>query len=365
MRHLGLDLLRFLAVFLVMFRHLPGGVGRTEALAVLIQGGWIGVDVFFVLSGFLISGLLFREHQKSGRLDLVQFLIRRGFKIYPPFWVMLAVTLVLMAALEPRIPSRGLLGEILFLQNYLGGLNGHTWSLAVEEHFYLGLAALFALSTRWSPRRPFAVVPWAFAAVAALALAARILTPRGPQAFLCPGYHCYTHLRMDSLLFGVLLSWAHHYGDLERWRKRVGTGVWTTLGCLLLLPAFLHPIETSWGMSVYGVIGLYLGSGCLILAALTLADSDGRLLRLCGALGAASYSVYLWHVPVARWLMPALEPLPGMASGPLLLLAYVFLCFGIGWIMNRLVEQPSLRLRDRLFPRKATSLPQDNRTAAG
>ncbi|MDP2959028.1 MAG: acyltransferase family protein, partial [Longimicrobiales bacterium] len=122
MRNLGLDLLRLLAVSLVMFRHLPGDVGRTAELAILFRGGWIGVDLFFVLSGFLISGLLFREHQKTGRLDVVHFLIRRGFKIYPAFWALLAVTIVILTVVEPKIPGRALAGEIFFLQNYLGGL---------------------------------------------------------------------------------------------------------------------------------------------------------------------------------------------------------------------------------------------------
>jgi len=121
MRNLGLDLLRLLAVSLVMFRHLPGDVGRTAELAILFRGGWIGVDLFFVLSGFLISGLLFREHQKTGRLDVVHFLIRRGFKIYPVFWAMLAVTIMVLAILKQPIPGRALAGETSSSRTTWGG----------------------------------------------------------------------------------------------------------------------------------------------------------------------------------------------------------------------------------------------------
>jgi len=286
MRNLGLDLLRFLAVFLVIFRHLPGGIGRTEALAVLFRGGWIGVDLFFVLSGFLISGLLFREHQKTGKLQVAHFLIRRGFKIYPPFWILLAVTVVALAIRRSPTPTRGLVGEILFLENYLGGLLNHTWSLAVEEHFYFGLAGLFALTSRLNPQKPFAVVPWAFAAVAVACLARRLVLHMEPQPIPCPGYHCYTHSRIDSLLFGVLLARAYHYADLRRRIGQLRSGVLVLAGCALYAPAFLYPLETTWQMSVFGYASLYVGSGCLVLAAVRLQQSRSVLLRAGGALGA-------------------------------------------------------------------------------
>src|SRR2546421_10087759 len=94
-----IDILRAFAVLLVLGRHMEPC--PPEASAILHQfttiwheGGWIGVDLFFVLSGFLVSGLLFREYEKYQELRIGRFLIRRGFKIYPPFWLLIGATVI-------------------------------------------------------------------------------------------------------------------------------------------------------------------------------------------------------------------------------------------------------------------------------
>src|SRR5579862_1648506 len=101
-RSQGLDVLRAAAVGLVLCRHLPAADGSAGLLRTvvdgLIRGGWTGVDLFFVISGFLVSGLLFREYQASGRIDGTRFLIRRGFRIYPSFWLFIGTTLCYMLA---------------------------------------------------------------------------------------------------------------------------------------------------------------------------------------------------------------------------------------------------------------------------
>lgn len=186
-----------------------------------IQIGWAGVDLFFVLSGFLVSGLLFTEYQERGSLDIVRFLIRRGLKIYPGFYFMIGATVVatvmtglFKAAMIPRIAA-----EILYLQNYVRGLWNHTWSLAIEEHFYVLLAVgLFVLVRRppseWNddPFRRF--LPLAIFIVFAIA-AGRLLTPyaapltgRYVDATVLP---LGTHLRIDTLGVGVIASYLYHY----------------------------------------------------------------------------------------------------------------------------------------------------------
>lgn len=101
-----IDILRAVAVLLVLGRHLtpcPEGFSHFlhHVTRIWNQGGWIGVDLFFVLSGFLVSGLLFREHEKFHELHIGHFLIRRGFKIYPPFWLLIGAT-VLVAGIASR-----------------------------------------------------------------------------------------------------------------------------------------------------------------------------------------------------------------------------------------------------------------------
>src|SRR5688572_30062087 len=118
MRLLSIDILRGLAIILVLFRHF----GIVEVLGKI---GWSGVDLFFVISGFLVSGLLFREFQSTGEIKPMRFLIRRGFKIYPPFYFFLAFTvakafLVFLSGIEGNkgFNLKALLAEIFFVQNY-------------------------------------------------------------------------------------------------------------------------------------------------------------------------------------------------------------------------------------------------------
>ena len=118
-----------------------------------------GVDLFFVLSGFLISRLLFAEYKSTRALSLKRFWIRRGFKIYPAFYAFLIVTTVFVLA--ERFPMKLFFGEIFFLQNYLPHIFTHTWSLAVEEHFYIALPLLLLLLIRLSlnSENPFRALP--------------------------------------------------------------------------------------------------------------------------------------------------------------------------------------------------------------
>src|SRR5688572_8009182 len=134
----SVDLLRGIAVLLVICRHWNIAEPITRA-------GWMGVDLFFVISGFLISGLLFSELEKGGKPDLWRFFVRRGFKIYPLFFLLVLFTWLVVNYYTPSPALRPYLQELLFVQNYLGGIYPHTWSLAVEEHFYLLLMLCFAL----------------------------------------------------------------------------------------------------------------------------------------------------------------------------------------------------------------------------
>src|SRR6266704_4580413 len=130
-RNHSLDVLRGGAILLVIGFHLdPFGVWR---------GGFVGVDLFFVLSGFLISGLLFRDFTNHGQIQLIGFWLRRAFKILPPLYIFLALMAVLMLAFH-LYPGAKFLAAVFFFSNYLADPNqagvfvGHTWSLAIEEH---------------------------------------------------------------------------------------------------------------------------------------------------------------------------------------------------------------------------------------
>lgn len=132
-----LDFLRGIAIILVLIRH--SYINRF-----LVNMGWIGVDLFFVLSGYLVSGLLFKEYKRFGEINIKLFLIRRGLKIYPIFYIT-AIPYIFIKILSNKFSLSHLLGDLFFLQNYvsnLGYLYPAGWSLAIEEHFYLGIAGI-------------------------------------------------------------------------------------------------------------------------------------------------------------------------------------------------------------------------------
>ncbi len=350
MRNIGLDLLRFFAVFLVLGRHLHLPADASPILETWKRGGWVGVDLFFVLSGFLVSSLLFKEHLRTGSIDIWRFLVRRGFKIYPAFWCMLTFTLTIQNMQGTPPPRAALLGELLFLQNSLGGIWPHTWSLAVEEHFYLGIALLFTLAMAVRKNTSFSWIPIVFAMIAIVCLAARVATVTVYPVYLHQTYCAGTHLRVDSLFFGVLLSYLYHFHELERRLSKLPTWLLVGFGALLFVPAFCFTLEETKWLPVAWVIPLYVGSGAILLAALRLPASDNFTVRVLAGLGTASYSVYLWHLPVGEWGFTFLARVTGWDNFAFYFFNYIVGSFVVGWLFSLAIEYPTLRLRNVLFP---------------
>ena len=142
MRNPGLDILRCIAVLLVIFRH-------SSLNNILQHFGWLGVDLFFVLSGFLVSGLLFVEYKNYQVVDIKRFLIRRSFKVFPPFYFFVLTTVIFNFLYNnTNYDVSELLHEVFYLQSYLPNIWQHTWSLAVEEHFYFSLAFIVFVFSR-------------------------------------------------------------------------------------------------------------------------------------------------------------------------------------------------------------------------
>lgn len=361
-RLVPLDVLRAVAVLLVLGRHMPlpasagdGAVSWAEtALRIWQRGGWIGVDVFFVLSGFLVSGLLFREYRQHGRLRVKRFLIRRGFKIYPAFYLMIAWTVVYLLARggRPRLPA--LLCEVFFVQNYGPGLWAHTWSLAVEEHFYFGLAGLFVYLFRRGGAEPLAVVPRIAAGLMAGCLLLRLL-----NAKLFPHYLHQTHLfptalRIDALFFGVLLAYGYHFHGpaFQAYCRRYRLAL-LLAGVALLLPPFIWALGSTMFLHTVGLSLLSLGSGMILCGLMAGTLAHGPTARAIARVGAYSYSIYLWHLPVTDLIRRSVPPWGGgWVNVPLCLVASLV----VGIVLARLVEIPALRLRDRLYPSSSGAL---------
>ncbi|CAN5333692.1 acyltransferase [soil metagenome] len=362
-----LDLLRAIAVLLVMGNHLTICPPETNLYINKItefwsRGGWVGVDLFFVLSGFLVSGLLFREYQKEGSLDIKRFLIRRGFKIYPAFWVLIALTCFAGLFTDIHFYRLGFYGELLFLQNYVGNLWGHTWTLAVEEHFYIGLCVLFYFLLRGKKvvnKSPFTNIPWIFAVVAVVCLTMRLLTeiyePFQYERNIEP-----THLRIDSLFFGVLISYLWHFKGLSENEFLNRNKSWIGIaGVALLLQAFLFDVSLHAWVGIIGLSMFYLGSGLLLLYFLKTDFSRIPFAKTIAYVGTFSYSIYLWNLPVHNWLTRVAPRLLENGDWIYYFGIYFVGTFIIGIGMAILVEYPFLKLRNKYFPTLSPPLVPD------
>ncbi len=353
-RLVGLDVLRGAAILLVLGHHPPGWGAAVEgypALRVWWRVGWAGVDLFFVLSGFLVGRLLFSEIKRTGTLGVRRFLARRAWKIWPPYLAFLCV-IAAMLAWEGR-DLGALLPNLVHVQNYSDAAQnggwGHTWSLAVEEHFYLVLPLLLLLLRDRMERLPLVV-----GVVAAACLAGRIATVAAIPHQVAWVHLWPTHLRIDSLMAGVLLAWLVTFrydlvARLRPWRHAL-----PVVAAPCFLPALLYPIHTSVFQTTLGLSLLWVGSGCLVLWCYF--AEGGPLLRSRPArwlawVGAASYGIYLWHLPWSHRIIEALGhhvPL----SVPAQVALFVGLAIALGWLMTLAVERPALALRERLAPRR-------------
>lgn len=355
-RLVALDALRAIAVLLVLGRHvIDPDTGMPDALARVLDAwhefGWFGVDLFFVLSGFLVSGLLFHEYQKYGEIQPLRFLGRRGLKIYPGFYVLFLFTIVW----QGRAASISqYVSEAVFTQNYFGHVWNHTWSLAVEEHFYIGLVVLLFFTTRRrSGPDPFRWLPAFTLAVAITVLALRTLRYlRAPGGMLL----LPTHLRIDALLFGVLLSyaWSFHRSWIEafveRWRWLIAGG-----SLALLIPSLAIPVKDSFVVNTIGLTMNYVGFGGIVLLAVMLGERARAFNTVASPLarmGFYSYSIYLWHMPVSHMCKTYVTPRLG---NPASVAIYFVAAIVVGIAAAKLIEVPVLKLRDRWLPSRVAS----------
>ena len=314
--------------------------------------GGLGVDLFFVLSGFLVSGLLFAEYRKYGEISIKRFYLRRAWKIYPAFYFLLTFTyLYQLLVIGQKMRDRPLFTELLFIQSYQAGFWNHTWTLAVEEHFYVLLPLLLLFLTRRNrgAQDPFRAVPYLVAATSLLLLGIRAANfwVRSDYSYLT---HVFpSHLRMDALFFGVAIGYAYHFHSdwfirtFRPWRYAL-----TLLGVGLFLAFAFIGLPSSFYIHTFGFTQNYLGAAALLVGTLMCQIPKNRLTVALAALGSYSYSIYLWHMAIYYWATPHLRD--AGVSWQLRTAIYMAGAFVIGIAMAKLLELPVLRLRDRMFP---------------
>jgi peptidoglycan/LPS O-acetylase OafA/YrhL len=269
-------------------------------------GGLIGVDVFFVLSGFLITSILRAELDQTGDLSLGRFYWRRALRLWPPLLLMLAAYAIVAPVL---FPDANVLPDVTLAALYLSDYAmafwvtpleiSHTWSLAVEEHFYL-IWPLVILATARMRKRRLAVL---------LATGFVIATMwRVADTFIGVDWN-RTYYRFDTRLSGLILG---GLVAVMPWRPSERQATWIGRVSVIVLAVSLFTLRSRTPAPLlWGGLFVDLAAAGLILSLVSgHATQFGRMLSgpWLVYLGTISYSVYLWHYPIARVLRDQLDP---------------------------------------------------------
>jgi peptidoglycan/LPS O-acetylase OafA/YrhL len=339
-----LDGVRGIAVLAVMAFHFSGPFGSAfpyEWLMKLVSTGWAGVDLFFVLSGFLITRILLNTR---GRQHFFRnFYARRALRILPVyvlvvggfFWIALP-----FAHVHGKITQLSLHEQAwywLFLENWRVGLNyndgaeiPHLWSVAVEEQFYL----MWSLMVAWFGDRHFVRLT---TALIFIFLVLRLVLWQIGTAALFIRQNTFT--RMDGLMIGALLAASPRMRTLAARYAPIAFPA----GCALLLCfSALTPVLFFTNA---------LAFGCLVARA---SEGGFSVLRwhVLRSFGKYSYAIYMFHYIVISLLARLRDPFQSRWYGLLILITAVSLSYGMAWLSWQFLEQPVLRLK-RLFPQES------------
>jgi peptidoglycan/LPS O-acetylase OafA/YrhL len=383
-RHLPfLDGVRAVSIAMVMAWHARGPA--TSHYAQLFEV-WIGVDAFFVVSGFLITSLLVQERQDTGAFSLRDFYARRVLRIFPAYAVFLGAVLlyygrpalraVAMAAVYLNNYDHGL--DWGFYSSYPGGLHaiGPTWSLCIEEQFYLVWPLTLSLIGHRDDAEPGKLpraLKLALAAVAAILLWKTALLLHDPAIDGKRLYYPF-ETRGDAVLIGccAALAWAN-----PRLRERIRAGLsgqWTPTILLVALGLAVQTVrcqDEKWLLDRVLAWSVALPVFSTLVAALILAlviqpsSGPARVLShpILRWIGRLSYSIYLWHVfsfteakqlgaPIARAL-----PFASQATVELLTDGVgVALTLALACLSYYVIEKPFLRLKGRFHPAAAVAV---------
>lgn len=277
-----MDTLRSIAILMVVLAHSVLGFGAPEPLAPLQLGG-IGVDLFFVLSGWLLGGQLFRE-MKNGKIDIKRFWVRRWMRTLPAYYVILSLTLFQQLVTKDNPSLRW--DYFFFLQNYNPPLDIFyvSWSLAVEEHFYLFIAPVLAL---------IAPIPRSWKMLFFMIL---IFLPSVFRFFELYDEKFETHVRIDGCVFGVFA--AYLYVDFNRFWQLLEkySGILFAISVLAFLMFFVQrwfPMDWISDPSILALAFVF------VIWVIFANSSDGRKngFYFPGAyyIATRSYSLYLLH----------------------------------------------------------------------
>lgn len=309
----------------------------------ITRAGLLGVDLFFALSGYLVGSLFFMEKNQAGAVDILRFIIRRLSRTVPPYLIVL-VPAYLAVYLHRGEPFD--FGYLVFAQNYYPEIPFFliSWSLCVEEHFYLILPVMLTavLSVYRQPRPAVALILFAMSLIPlVLRIRYQAIEPK-PFGF----YHTATHLKFDPLILGVMFAYVSIYfkqaiAFLFRFKHVI-----YSFNILLLLVFALWP-----GQWMYSVGTYMIGFNFALSVAVSCEDTNWSVsgISLVPSLAAASYAIYLTHVLTMHVLEMIFDHLVFDNIYLQTMLIILTACC-VGYIFYRLVEKPIMNWRSRVIP---------------
>jgi len=343
----ALDGLRAIAALLIVWVHIPRGVlcGWVDSLAVHLPLGYLAVDTFFVLSGFLITRILLVDRDQG--LPVSYFLLRRCLRIFPIYYLTIAV----LAVVDPRTPliwCAGYLSNFYFAFDHSPHPMRHVWSLAVEEHFYLVWPFIvYGLSVKHSRNcLIFGIFPVAILGAVAVILLdgwvpADALIYRGSM------------FRFLSLGIGALLAYYESQLDERRGVAWLGVIMSFTAGCLGIV-VMKRGILYQWNPLTRMVAGALI-SGSIVQTTIALRHSRGSLIAVLRSsplrfIGQISYGLYLYHYPI-YYAFGVVNNTDNGSPAFLTVVLAVATTFTVAMSSYFVVEKPLRKLKDRFRTR--------------
>ena len=332
----SLDGLRLVSFLIIFVHHLP----EPAAIEIFSERGWASVDLFFVISAFLLFRLLEAEYRKDGQISIRNFYIRRVLRIYPLLVVYYTAVFIIgggVSDMKAWLRFAATLASVdnvaIWWWNYNYSVNavGHLWTLSFEVQIYLLLPAAFFAWLKWGTRRFL----WCLVAIELVAFVARFWAIESGIEY--PSIYVHPYLRPESILLGLGLAVVK-----PQWNP-----LWSVLAFFGAGFAFL-------AMSPANVLFIYFPIAIMVVA---LVDAGLRFrplrallsLRLRRYLGTISYGLYVFHIAViyATVDILSLPGLEGLSNGPVLFALSLTLTIAAASVSYRFLERPFLQLKRR------------------
>ena len=358
----GLDHLRAFAICFVFLYHYQI-FEHPEWLPNIAKFGWTGVDLFFVLSGFLISSQLFFQIKNGVKISFKDFFLKRFFRILPLFWFVTGVYF-LIPLFREREALPPLWKFLTFTQNLALNLQdfgtfSHAWSLCVEEHFYFVLPIVLIFLQRC---KQFYNAYWVLILLFSLGLLVRLysweilylphIDNENAWLFWLKYIYYPTYNRLDGLLIGVSIAAVYQFLP-SVWSRISKFGNYFLIVSIIILIAayFLCYEEHSFYASIFGFTAVSVGYGFMVIGAISpssfLYQYHSKVTTFIAML---SYGIYLIHkgiIHITQGLLPYFEI---DANSSLSLIICIISCIIIAFILHQVIEKPFMELRKKWVP---------------